>query len=352
LQHYRCAEINGRASALVEGKVVLDSLRSLCEHHLTVNFVHQVTDHSKLPPRPAGHFGFLKAFKRCLIQTRKAALLLLFLTARKFRRYTLSEKCFAIGALIFVFEIPFVLLAYRQLAPSSSLVLGIVLTGNFAFWTAGLFYELWSMVRKLWGTAIGKITFGLFSAFCAFIADQFGRHVVYTVTGENPDAFPSARTALIWIFTPFAFILGFYVFALVGILVSGIMSVTSIVWMHFRDLIETLLNAQLIRIVFGHRRQHFQQVSAKGIFHLAGFVGVALFSALALQGLAVLQDRAKWIIEQVVVYTGFTPVPPDRYTTVKRNSGVNFLPADRVCIAEPLPNGKFSFRTVQRNDLK
>lgn len=311
-----------------------------------------MTDHRKLPPRPTGHFRFLKALKRCLKQTKRASLLLLFLTARKFRSYTPSEKCFAIGVLSFVFEILFALLAYRQLAPSSSLIFGIVLTVNFAFWTAGLCYELWSIVRKLWGTGIGKITFGLFSAFCVFIADQFGRHVVYTVTGENPDAFPSARTALIWVFTPFAFILGFYIFALVGLLVSGIVSVTSIVWMHFRDLTEILVNAQLIRIVFGHRRQHFQQVSVKGIIHITGFFGVGLFSALALQGLAVLQDRAKGIIEEVVVYTGFIPVPPDRYTTVRRDSRVNFLPAGRVCIAEPLPNGKFGFRAVQRNDLK
>jgi hypothetical protein len=66
---------------------------------------------------------------------------------------------------------------------------------------AGVSFELAPKTRSLWGTTVGKIGLALFAGFCVFVADLYGRVLIYKMTGENPDAFPSARTALIWIFT-------------------------------------------------------------------------------------------------------------------------------------------------------
>jgi hypothetical protein len=109
-------------------------------------------------------------------------------------------------------------------------------------------------------------------------------------------------------------------------------------------------------MVFGHRRQRFQQLSkfstAKTLSRVFGFFAWAALAAVVGEWLGHFQHRSERTIEWIVVYTGFTPVPPGRYTTIMPNSAVNFLPRDRVCVAEPLPGGNFRCRTVQRSDLK
>jgi hypothetical protein len=116
-------------------------------------------------------------------------------------------------------------------------MVGITLV-SLALATVGLGFELWNGVRNLWGTTIGKIALGCFFALCTFVADLVGRLIIYKTTGENPDAFPSARTALIWISTPIAWILGLYVCGLGGICASAILAAFTFVWMLSRDAIQ------------------------------------------------------------------------------------------------------------------
>jgi hypothetical protein len=59
-------------------------------------------------------------------------------------------------------------------------------------------------------------------------------------------------------------------------------------------------------------------------------------------------------VEVVVVRTGFYSVPDGRYWGLQPKSlwWVAFLPGDRVCVAEILPNGSANFHTIRRDELK
>lgn len=271
---------------------------------------------------------------------------------RKFRRFCFPRKCYALGFLVYAASTIAALVLSRQ--PALRSVLQVLFFCSCIFFATGMCYELAPKVRNLWVTTIGKFALGFLAGFCAFVADLVGRDVIYKLIRENPDAFPSARTALIWIFTPLFWMLGLFVFAMAWGLVSIIAVCASRVWSYVRFLIQWIINAQPFRIMFGHRRllKQFSKPSLeKALSRIAGPFGLAVVTASALNGYGVLLERAEPILEGVVVYTGFNAVPAGQYKTLQLPSFVSFLPGDRVCIAEPLPDGKFRFRTLSRNDL-
>jgi hypothetical protein len=170
---------------------------------------------------------------------------------RKFRRLTIWDKCYVIGALLFVvWFIMGMMIGALRIVPQSFLTWSILATAPLLICAAGVGFEFAPKVRSIWSTTIGKIVIAFFSALCVFIADLFGRVLIYKVTSENPDAFPSARTALIWIFTPLLWIFGFYACVMVAFLVSYFSFIASLVWSLVSRHIHWLMNALTTRMVF------------------------------------------------------------------------------------------------------
>ena len=56
--------------------------------------------------------------------------------------------------------------------------------------------------------------------------------------------------------------------------------------------------------------------------------------------------QVEWLLKEVAVLTRFYRVPDGMYANLEAPSFVAFLPADRVCVAEPKPNGEIWFRSV------
>jgi hypothetical protein len=109
---------------------------------------------------------------------------------RKFRRITIWDKCYAIGALLFVVWLTMgMVIGLLRIVPQSILAWSVLLSAAVVICAAGVGFEFAPKVQSIWSTTIGKIAIAFFSGLCVFVADLFGRVLIYKVTSENPDAF-------------------------------------------------------------------------------------------------------------------------------------------------------------------
>lgn len=228
---------------------------------------------------------------------------------------------------------------------------------SFAFAASGISVELCSTISRLWGTKIRKAGLALFSAPILLVSDWFSRQTICQMVGENPEAFSAAKTILVCLFTPFLWVTAAMCAAGIAALVFEVIAAAgSALWL-FRDPVQWIVDARPVRILFGYRRYSLPKYRLNHVlFMLSRFLGSAawmLFIGAGFDALFRMRSYpAEQAIQHLVVSTGFYTTRVGQYVILKPGSAIAFLPGDRVCVAEPLPDGRFNFRTLQRNDLK
>jgi hypothetical protein len=197
--------------------------------------------------------------------------------------------------------------------------------------------ELWprlcTVTCLILGSPVGKLGFSLFAGFISFVADLYVRNEIYAMTGENPEAFTSARIALAVPFTIFLLLGVIFLCAYVSVLYHPVKGTA-------------LSTAWSLRSLFNSRRQLFPPKDE--MRHWFGSFGLFVLLCLGIISLSDNGSELELEFERLMVFTGFYFVPNGRYPTLHPNSWVAFLPGDQICVAESLPNGKFTFRTIPR----
>lgn len=268
---------------------------------------------------------------------------------QRFLGFTLAKKLYAISWSLFVvgFLTDLFLVIVLKSRDNAAAWALIPLVLALMFGAVGLARELFTVVSRLWNTTIGKFFLVIFSSLTAYIVDLINRQFLYSLTGENPESFIATRTALALLYIPFVWFVLMFLCAVALMAVSGVVLMLCILISYPFSLFG--LFKERLRIIWSW-------LMDKVVIRSLGVGGFMLLSILAAYGYASLVTssgpRGELIFEKVVVYTGFYPVPAGRYAALKPNSSVAFLPGDRICVAEPLPDGKFNFRTIRRDDLK
>ena len=205
---------------------------------------------------------------------------------------------------------------------------------------AAICLELYHPLRRIlrsgfWRGLLRKV---IFLGLIVSLAGLMGRKVLYDIVHENPEAFPWTEAALGILFIPVVSIaLGCFC-AVVGMTIFGA---------------GTMLCMFLDYLSFGLFERPLRPLVTKGLCRLNGLFGLFLLLIFMFQQLVSLSSlpQAKLFLNELVVLTGFYTDSNGQYKSLRPNSAVAFLPADRVCVAE-LSNGKMTFHTLRRDDLK